>query len=79
MLIKEEAVGTAWTGDEYGVQRSFQMIKKITGLNGKIVFDIGCGAGGYSLATAKSRAKYVVSVDIAAERIRMAKALRKLL
>jgi SAM-dependent methyltransferase len=72
MLVKREARGTAWTGNEYGVQRRFSVLGKSGGFNEKIVFDIGCGAGGYSTAAAKS-AKCVISIDIDKKSVQNAK------
>ena len=75
MLIKEEAIGTAWQGGEYGVERRFQTLEKITSLNGKIMFDVGCGAGGYSFAAAQFSPKYIVGIDVDSLRVRKAKDL----
>lgn len=74
--MKGEAKGTAWTGDEYGVQRRFSLLGKLAGLDEMIVFDIGCGAGGYSAAVSKS-AKFVVAMDIDKRSVQIAKNLQR--
>lgn len=70
-------MGTAWTGHEYGVQRRFETLKKITDVRDKILFDIGCGHGGYCLYALESNVKYVVGVDIDVKRLKLAKGLSK--
>lgn len=78
MLIKDEYTpGISRTGNEFETKRKFQPLKKITTLEGKIVLDIGCGLGGYSIAAAKSDAKYVIGLDLDIQRLRKGKELVK--
>ena len=79
MLIrnKDYAPGISRTGTEFEPKRKIGSLEKITVLKGKVVFDIGCGLGGYSIASVNSKAKYVAGVDPSIDRLKKAKELVK--
>lgn len=57
---------------EFGIQRRCQILKKLVCLDEKIVVDIGCGMGDYSIEIAKS-CKYAIGIDINVRHVREAK------
>jgi ubiquinone/menaquinone biosynthesis C-methylase UbiE len=59
---------------EYGVLKRFQVMSKTATFPNKLVLDVGCGYGGYSLGAAKDGAGIVVAIDIVKRLVQIAKA-----
>jgi len=55
---------TAIKGREYGVRRRLEALQSLTSLKGKMVLDVGCGFGVYSLAMERHGAEMSVGVDV---------------